>query len=58
MVCVDNLAKALIAITKATTNEDLVLLDEALRAAEADLAIIRQLAWERPSEDPNEHPFA
>ena len=57
MVCVDSLAKALSVITRATTIEDLVLLDEALRVAETDLAIIRQLAWVRPSEDPSEHPF-
>ena len=57
MVCVDNLAKALIAITRATTDGDIVLLDEALIAAETSLVIIRQLALEPPSEDPSEHPF-
>ena len=54
---VHKLATVVSAIGQAINNEDFLLLDEALRTAEYDLAKIRQLAEEPPSDKPSEHPF-
>jgi len=54
---VHNLATVITAIAQATDDGDFVRLDEALKIAENDLAAIRELAVEPPSEKPTERPF-